>query len=143
MSGIICAIRGGPASRTTIDKAIALAQASKQPLHFLYVINLDFLTRTSHSRTTAVTHDMQQMGEMILLLAQETAVAAGIQATTTIRQGRVDEQIVALCQEHDADTIVLGEPLRRLGATVFTSEQLAQLSARLRADCRASVVVEP
>lgn len=49
MSGIVCAIRGGPFSRPTIDKAIALSRESGQQVHFLYVINLDFLSNALHS----------------------------------------------------------------------------------------------
>ncbi|RMF49572.1 MAG: universal stress protein, partial [Anaerolineae bacterium] len=47
MSAIVCAIRGGPASQPTIRRAIALALETSLPLHFLYVVNLDFLSSTS------------------------------------------------------------------------------------------------
>jgi hypothetical protein len=67
MTGIICAIRGGPASQPTIARSIALAQETSLPLHFLYVVNLDFLTRTSLSRVHVIAQEMQQMGEFILL----------------------------------------------------------------------------
>ena len=47
MPGILCAVRGGPASQPTIAKAIALAQETGLPLYFLYVVNLDFLSLVS------------------------------------------------------------------------------------------------
>ena len=43
MSGVICAVRGGPDSQSTVARAIALARESGLPLYFLYVVNLDFL----------------------------------------------------------------------------------------------------
>ena len=43
MSGILCAIRGGPASKATIARAIDLAHETGARLVFLYIVNLDFL----------------------------------------------------------------------------------------------------
>ena len=37
MPGIVCAIRGGPASRPTIAKSIQLAEETGLTLYFLYV----------------------------------------------------------------------------------------------------------
>ena len=51
MPGIVCAVRGGPASQPTIEKAIALALETGLPLCFLYVVNLDFLSQTPTSRS--------------------------------------------------------------------------------------------
>ncbi len=63
MSGIVCAVRGGPDSQPTISKAIAWAKETELPLYFLYVVNLDFLTHTSSSRVHTVTQQIEQMGE--------------------------------------------------------------------------------
>ena len=45
MSGIVCAVRGGPASQPTLQRAITLAKETGLPLFFLYVVNLDFSIR--------------------------------------------------------------------------------------------------
>ena len=73
MSGIICAVRGGPDSQVTIDEAISLALEANLPLNFLYVVNLDFLTHTQSSKTHTITDQLTQMGEFILLTAQQKA----------------------------------------------------------------------
>ena len=73
MPGIVCAIRGGPASQPTIQKAIQLAEKTHQTVYFLYVVNLDFLTLTSTSRVHVVEKELHQMGEFILLTAQTQA----------------------------------------------------------------------
>ncbi len=49
MPGIICAIRGGPSSQPTIATSIQLAKDTKETIHFLYVVNLDFLTHSISS----------------------------------------------------------------------------------------------
>ncbi len=65
MPGIVCAIRGGPASKPTIARSIALAKETDLPLFFLYVVNLDFLAYTSSSRIHTITQEMEQMGELL------------------------------------------------------------------------------
>jgi nucleotide-binding universal stress UspA family protein len=80
MSGIICAVRGGPDSRPTIEKAIELAKEKELALYFLYVVNIDFLDHTIRSRVQTISQQIQQMGEYILLTARATAKAEGIEA---------------------------------------------------------------
>jgi nucleotide-binding universal stress UspA family protein len=80
MPGIICAVRGGPASQPTIHRAITLAQEVGQPIHFLYVVNLDFLEHTATSRTHVISRELRHMGDFILLTAQVQAQNLGVEA---------------------------------------------------------------
>jgi len=82
MSGIVCAIRGGPASRPTIDRSIQLATETGLPLYFLYVVNLKFLAHTSSSRTHVISKELNEMGEFILLMAQTEAEKKGITSSS-------------------------------------------------------------
>ena len=93
MSGIVCAIRGGPDSQPTIAQAISLAKETELPLHFLYVVNLDFLSHTTSSRVHTISMEMHQMGEFILLSAQSLASTLGITTEGAIRHGNVMEEI--------------------------------------------------
>jgi nucleotide-binding universal stress UspA family protein len=124
LSGIVCAIRGGPHSQTTIAQAIALAQETGLPLYFLYVVNLDFLTHTSSTRVHTISKDLHQMGEFILLTAQASASAQGIPAQGVVRHGNVREEIIGLCRELTADYLVLGRPQFQREESVFTRDQL-------------------
>ncbi len=141
MGGIVCAVRGGPASHSTIGKGIELAQKEQRPLTFLYVVNLDFLTRTAQSRVASLLEDMRQMGEMILLLAADSAAVAGIDAGQVVREGNVYAEIVTFCREVDADIVVVGEPLLQQKSAVFDNEQVEQLRLALQAACRARLVL--
>ena len=141
MSGIVCAIRGGPDSRDTIAEAITLAKETGLPLHFLYVVNLDFLSHTSSSRVQTISEQMRQMGEFILLAAQSSAAAQGVTAQGVTRQGDVGEEIVALCKEIGADYLVLGRPQSRQEENVFTQELLAKFIARIEEQTGAKVVL--
>lgn len=126
MGGIVCAIRGGPASQSTISRAITLARETELPLYFLYVVNLDFMSHTTSTRVHTITEEMHQMGEFILLQAQTTASAQGISAEGMVRQGNVGAEIVELCHELDADYLVLGLPQVQNQDSVFTQTLLMQ-----------------
>jgi nucleotide-binding universal stress UspA family protein len=141
MSGIVCAIRGGSSSQPTIAHAIVLAQETALPLHFLYVVNLDFLARTSISRSHVVAQEMQQMGEFILLTAQTTASANQVAAQGTVRHGNVTEEIIKLCQELGADYVVLGHPQVHHTESVFTRDRLTQFVEKIEGLTGAKVVM--
>jgi nucleotide-binding universal stress UspA family protein len=141
MSGIVCAVRGGPASKPTIARAISLAQETGYPLYFLYVVNLDFLTRTTSTRVHTISEQMSQMGEFILLTAQDTAARQGVTAEGVIRHGNVGEEIIELCHEIAADYVVLGWPEIEHENTVFTHELLRQFVDQAEDQTGAQVVL--
>jgi nucleotide-binding universal stress UspA family protein len=144
MSGVVCAIRGGPSSEATIQRAIRLAKDEAMPLHLLYVVNLDFLTHTESSRTRLVSDEMEQMGDFILLSAQSKAEAKGVEANGTVRQGNVSEQIVELAREVEADYVVMGKPEGQGQENVFTGERIQAFSSQIEQESGARVVlVEP
>lgn len=125
MSGIVCAIRGGPHSQPTIDKAIALARETSLPLYFLYIVNLDFLARSTSTRTHTINREMEQMGEFILLAAQSQATDQEVVAEGLVRHGSVREEIIGLCKEFGADYLVLGRPqMEEDEENVFTHARL-------------------
>jgi nucleotide-binding universal stress UspA family protein len=141
MSGIVCAIRGGPDSQPTIVKAIALAQESSLPLHFLYVVNVDFLDHTIRSRVHTIIQEMQQMGEFILLTAQASAQAQGIVAQGDVRHGVVTHEINSLCHEIQADYLVIGRPKFHLEDSLFTEKLLTEFIERVEAQTGARVIL--
>lgn len=140
MSGIVCAIRGGPDSHPTITTAIELAKRTGLTLNFLYVVNLEFLEHTSSSRVQTITAEMNELGEFILFSAQKTAEAQGVRVVGVVLQGNVMEEISKLCHEIGADYLVLGRPKVEKEATLFTHEQLNQFTQRIEQQTGAKVV---
>ncbi len=140
MAGIVCAIRGGPKSRKTIERAIALARETDMPLYFLYVVNLDFLTHSASSRVHTLSEEMREMGEFILLTAQAKAQAAGVEAQGVVRQGKVSNEIIALCKEVGASYVVIGRPRPEHESNVFAEEALNKFIARVRRETGAEVI---
>jgi nucleotide-binding universal stress UspA family protein len=141
MSGIVCAVRGGPHSQPTIARAIRLAQDTGQQLFFLYVVNLDFMSHTSRSRVHTISEQMAQMGEFILLTAQEAAAREGVKAEGLIRHGDVGEEIIDLCHELEADYLVLGMPRFQQEDALFSKERLRVFVAQTEERTGAKVVL--
>jgi nucleotide-binding universal stress UspA family protein len=140
MSGIVCAIRGGPDSQPTIDRSIQLAAETGLPLYFLYVVNLDFLTFTASSRVHTISKELGQMGEFILLMAQMKAEAEEVTAKGIVRHGKVAETIIDLCRELEADYTVLGRPRDQGEEDVFTHERLDKIAQRIESETGTKVI---
>lgn len=140
MSGIICAIRGGSASQTTIEKSIELANQTDLTVYYLYVVNLDFLSYTSSSRTHTITKELHELGEFILSMAQTRAEKKGVRAESVIRDGTVGKEIVALAKEVSANYVVLGKPQGGEEEDVFTHERLRTFSDKIEQESGAKVV---
>jgi nucleotide-binding universal stress UspA family protein len=106
------------------------------------VVNLDFLAYTASSRIRTITHEMRQMGDFILLNAQERANAKGVDAKGEVRQGNVGDEIITMCREIGADYVVLGQPLgQEEEKDVFTQERILKFSQRIEAESGARVVL--
>jgi len=143
MSGILCAIRGGPSSQPTIAASINLSKETKQTIYFLYVFNLDFLTHTSSSKTDHISKEIEEMGEFILLSAQEQAKNEGVEAEIIIREGKVVDEIIACCEENEPSYVFLGRPLEDGEDNLLSLERLHAFAERIEEACHAQVIYTP
>lgn len=141
MSGIICAIRGGPDSKPTIQKGIALAREVNLPLYFLYVVNLDFLSHTQSSKTSTIMDELNQMGEFILYTAQEKAKRNGINAKGIVRHGNVREEIIKLSKELSANYVVLGLPVGEEERNIFVIDRIREFGKSIEKESGAEVIL--
>mgnify|MGYP006278667847 CR=1 FL=1 len=140
MAGIVCAIRGGPDSQSTIEASINLARETGGTIHFLYVVNLDFLTLSTSSKTDRIREDMRGMGEFILIDAQDKALRQGTRAETVVSDGDVIDQIIALAKEKNARYVVLGTPVSEKENNLFTRNKSQAAAERISSETQAEVV---
>ena len=140
MPGIVSAIRGGPGSRPTIERAIQLAKESGQEIYFIYIVNVDFLSHTAISRVQALIEEMTEMGEFILLSARETALAQGVSAQGIVRRGNVREEIAGLCHELEASYLVLGRPAGGARKDTFDQDALHAFQETVERETGARVI---
>jgi nucleotide-binding universal stress UspA family protein len=108
---IVCATRGGEASRATEDKAIAIARESGARLTFFYVVDTSFAAQqaTSEVELEMMATDLHHIGELILERARQRARRAKVKAATELREGAVSEEIEGYVTEHpEVDLLVVG-----------------------------------
>lgn len=132
MGKILCATRGGEASYQTQDKVIALAKERGDELLFLFVVDTHFLDKTAAPIVVDVGNDIAGMGEFLLLMAKERAAKENVEATTTIREGEVFEELQKAALEEEVSMVVLGRPMGE--ESVFKLDELERLAQQIEAD---------
>ena len=130
MKKILCATRGGEASRKTQDAVIAMAQEEGASILFLFVVDVEFLRLTAHGvRPDVVSVEMEHMGEFLLAIACERALAQGVPAEMCVRHGPLVEALHSAAVEEGVDAIAFGRPAGPDSA--FSLEDLERLTAQI------------
>jgi nucleotide-binding universal stress UspA family protein len=138
MGKILCATRGGEASYRTQDAAIALAKERGDELLFLYVVDIGFLDKTMRAvRPDVVTTEMENMGQFLLLMAQERAEKQNVSADYLLRRGQLRDELKAAARDPDVTLVVLGKPVGDESA--FVPASLEALATEIEAETRTPV----
>jgi nucleotide-binding universal stress UspA family protein len=133
MKKILCATRGGEASRSTQDKVIAMAKEEGASILFLYVVDVEFLKLTARGvRPDVVATEMEHMGEFLLAIACERAAAQGVEADMCLRHGPLVEALESAAREEGADAIAFGRPVGHDSS--FSLSDLEELAAQIEKD---------
>ncbi len=131
MKKILCATRGGEASRRTQEAVIAKAKEEGASVLFLFVVDLEFLKLTARGvRLDVVSKEMEHMGEFLLAMACERAAAQGVEAEMCIRHGRLVEALESAARDEGADAIAFGRPAGPESS--FSLADLERLTAELQ-----------
>ena len=136
---ILCPTRGGKASYANQDRAIALAKERDSDLLFLYVSNVKFLGLTSLPFIVDIETELDEMGEFILIMAQERAEKAGVHAEITVERGVFDKVLKAVIQEQQISTVVLGSSKEGTGIT--TEEYVQKLGETISQELGVEFIV--
>jgi len=128
MRPIVCATRGGEASRRTQERAVALAKERGAKLIFLYVVDRGFAGPVSEALADALEDELKRLGTSLLHIAQARAREQGVEAETAVRFGPVWETIGEYLRRVGAGTLVVGAAR---GGTREETEAAAQWIRRL------------
>lgn len=140
MRPIVCATRGGEASRRTQERAIALAKEQKSELIFLYIADPSFAGPVSEALAVALTDELTWLGRSLLWIAQARAQKQGLEAQMVVRHGAVWPTLEDYLRQVNAGTLVIGSP--RTGALhTFTPEEIQRLAQAVRQATDVEVVV--
>ncbi|MCB8989130.1 MAG: universal stress protein [Ardenticatenaceae bacterium] len=129
MTTILCATRGGASSFPNQDRAIALAQERHAQLIFLHVANVTFLNQFASPKIVDMEAELEEMGEFMLIMAEERAEKAGITAQGVARQGGFQQALQEVIGEYGVTAVTLGAPVH--GTALTTTAYLQTLTQTL------------
>ena len=141
MRPIVCATRGGEASRRAQERAIALARQQGAPLIFFFVADTSPM-KPARDLADVLADELKQLGYSLLCIAQARAHEQGVEAEMVVRRGTVRTALESFLREVDASTLVIGAPEH--GAEhppVFDPAGIDHFAAQIRADRGVEVVV--
>ncbi len=139
MTTIVCPTRGGQSSFPNQDRAIAIARQRDAELLFLYVSNVRFLNGLASPLLVDVETELDELGEFMLVMAQERAEKAGVQAETVVRRGVFRQVLTEVVGEYQAAAVVLGSATEGTGIT--TPDYLEDLARSILTETGIEVVV--
>ena len=140
MRPIVCATRGGEASRRAQERAIALAREQGAPLIFLFVADISPM-KPAKDLVGVLADELEQLGASLLCIAQARAHEHGIEAEMVVRRGAVRPTLESFLREVDAGTLVIGAPEHGAERPVFDSAGMDHFAAHIRAGLGVEVVV--
>jgi nucleotide-binding universal stress UspA family protein len=141
MKPIVCATRGGQASRRTQERAIELAKERGTKLIFICVVDPTFTGPMDDELEEALTDELKRLGGSLLYIAQARAEKEGVSAETTVQCGSVWDDIAIFLQEVDAETLVIGVNQNDSPVEAFGDEQVPEFVERLREETDVEIVV--
>lgn len=111
MGNIICAIRGGEASRITQIKAINIAKRRDKKLIFLYVISPEVIEKADSHIKEELRDELTFMARLHLRVACHRAREKEVDTGFTIKEGPIKEALKECLKEEEGELLVLGSPM--------------------------------
>ena len=137
---VVCAVRGGPESRSTVTRAIDLAFEAGARLTFLHIIDAEFLEYATIGPLSVVYKELVEMGEFAMLIICDRAERRGVaEVNYVLREGGIRKQLLQFAIETRADLIVIGHPTRSPGSNVFKTDELEEFIVTMRAEGQVEV----
>jgi len=126
---ILCLTRGGEASYPNQDGAIAIAKDLDEELLFLYISSVQFLDYSAAPKVVDIESELDEMGEFLLVMAQERARKAGVMADILVRRGNFREVLKDVIQEYPIEMVILGSSTGDTG--VITEEYISEITEEI------------
>ncbi|MGW8319696.1 MAG: universal stress protein [Candidatus Promineifilaceae bacterium] len=140
MTAILYPTRAGDVTHRNQDRVIALAKERQAKLIFLYVSNVRFLDHiASPVPLDLVEEELDELGEFVLIMAQERAEKAGLAAEAVIRRGGFRDALKSVIGEYEVTTVVLGLPAEETAIT--TVDYIHDVADMLRDETGVEVLI--
>jgi hypothetical protein len=109
-------------------------------LILLYVSNVSFLDRLGGTaRVDILEEQLDELGEFLLIMAQERAERCGVESDRVVRHGRFRPALSQVIEEYGVTTLVLGRPAHDAANT--TVEYISMVAQTMVNDCGIEVFV--
>ena len=141
MKRIVCATRGGSASRRAQDEAISLANQHSAELVFLYVADACHCGADTDEMAQVVADELTRLGRSLLHIAHVRAHQQGVEASMVARCGPIRQTIRDFVVETGADTLIIGAPRSSAGEQEFGEEGIRALAQEVAEGTGARVVI--
>lgn len=136
---ILVPTRGGETSYPNQDKSIALAKEKSAEILFLYITDVKFLDKVARPVTVDIAQEIDDMGEFLLVMAQERAAKQGVKSSTLVKRGEFRQVMESVIDEEQVDMLILGSPDEDTGHT--TVDFIKSLSESIANDHNIDVIV--
>ena len=141
MGPIVCATRGGEASRRTQEMAIALAREREVPLIFFFVVDTNFARPANQALAEALVDELERLGTRLLCIARARARDQGVSADIVVRHGAVRHTIEDFLREVKASTLILGAPGTGSEKKAFSQGEIPQFTQEISASTGVEVIL--
>ncbi|WP_331234811.1 universal stress protein [Natronorarus salvus] len=119
---------GSEATTATLAHALSIAADHDAEVHALSVIDTRITRSAPDEGREGVERALETEAESAVGSVRDEATAAGLEATTEVRRGRPDREILAVAEEIGADLIVIGAhgktPREKLATMGSVSERV-------------------
>ena len=139
MITILCPTRGGKESHPNQDFAINLAKERGADLLFMYVSNIQLISRSAPPIVVDIEEELDELGDFLLSMAQERAEKSGVPAKATVRRGVFTKVLREVIEENQITTVILGSSRKETG--IVTYEHLQELSTELSQELGVEFIV--
>jgi nucleotide-binding universal stress UspA family protein len=138
---IVCAVRGGPESRSTVSRAIDLALEHQAHLTFLHILDAEFLEYATIGPLSLVYAEMVEMGTFAMLILCDRARRRGLECVDyQVLEGNIRKQLLKYAIDTHAEIIVMGKPTRSPGRNVFKPEEFLEFTNEMERDGKLTIL---
>jgi nucleotide-binding universal stress UspA family protein len=122
LATIVCAVRGGEASRATQDYAVRLARSRQARLLFFYTVDPAEVPPIHESEARGILEEMVWLGRVLLRMAQRRAERHGVSAEVVLGRGPLRTAVEELLRREPAELLIMGAPRHESTGALFAGE---------------------
>jgi len=131
MSVILCAIRGGEASRKTQEYAVNMAKEKNAQLIFLYVIDEYLIEKADVNIRKEIKEELALIGRLLLRMARFYGREKGVEAKILTLEGSLRGTLENAIMDNKVDLLLLGKPREENNKSYFQYKEVKKFAEEI------------